>query len=212
MDEALKWLPDADGTVWRPLADAMRVGLPVPAGFIASASATEGDIRQAYEKLKLQERTHFVAVRGLSHAVLNVIYPDAVVHTLHRLQTESPTAPILVQRMIYASWCGRAAWQRKNLQVKANEGMTLLDPDTYILNTNGKCIRRSMEPKQRKMIRHVDGTAKTVEREGERSPIPEPLLAKIAELASRVGGNIGWAVDDLECVWLLSCGSIGPSM
>ncbi len=82
--------------------------------------------------------------------------------------------------------------------------MMLLDPDTYLVNSStGKCVRRTMETKQRKMIRHVDGSAKVVERKGERTPVPAEHLAKIADLAVRVGKDIGWAVDDLDNVWLL---------
>src|SRR5215813_366640 len=144
MDQPLKWLPDAGG-------------LPVPAGFIVFRSTPEPDIRAAYEQLKIREKTHFLAVRGPSHAVLNVIGPDALIHTLRRFWTESPGAPILIQRMIPAIWCGKAQWHRNNLRIKANEGMMLLDPDTYLVNTTtGKCTRRVLEPKQRKMIRHVD--------------------------------------------------------
>jgi hypothetical protein len=61
-----------------------------------------------------------------------------------------------------------------------------------------------LEPKQRKMIRHVDGSTKVVEREGERTPIPAELLAKVAELAVRPNADIGWAIDDLDKVWLVS--------
>ena len=83
----------------------------------------------------------------------------------------------------------------------------LLDPDTYLVNSaTGKCIRRTIEPKQRKMIRHVDGSSKVVEREGERAPMPPEHLATIAELASRVGSDIGWAIDDLDKIWLISVG------
>jgi len=144
-------------------------------------------------------------VRGVSHAVLNVIGPDALVHTVRRLWAESPDAPVLIQRMIHAVWCGKAHWYRKNLRIQTNEGMLLLDPDTYVVNsTTGKCIRHSLEPKQRKMIRHVDGTARVVERQGERMPMPGEHLAKVAELAVRATRDVGWAIDDLEKIWLIS--------
>jgi hypothetical protein len=82
--------------------------------------------------------------------------------------------------------------------------MLLLDPDTYLVSSaTGKCIRRSIEPKQRKMIRHVDGTAKVVERQGERTPMPGEHLARIAELATLADSDIGWAIDDLEKIWLI---------
>ena len=205
MDQRLKWLPDGDKTPWKTLGEAKRGGLPVPAAFIVFQSTPENDIRSAYEDLKRQEKTHFVAVRGGTHAVLNVVYPDALIHTVRRFWAESPDAPVLIQRMIPATSCGKAEWHRKSLKISANEGMMLLDPDTYILNTaTTKCTRRTLEPKQRKMIRHVDGTGKVVDREGPRTPMPEQHLAKIMELAIRAGSDIGWAVDDQERVWLLS--------
>ena len=161
-------------------------------------SNPEANVRAAYEQLKIRERTHFVAVRGPTHAVLNVIGPDALVHTLRRLWSESPDAPVLVQRMIHSMWCGKAQWHGKNLTITANEGMMLLDPDTY---SNGSTV---LAARQRKMIRHVDGTAKIVERAGPREPIPAKLLGQITELATQVGSEIGWAIDDLEKVWLLA--------
>jgi len=207
MDQSLRWLPDARGTPWQALGISIVNGLPVPTGYIVLQSAPEEQIRAAYEELKSREKTHFVAIRGASHAVLNVFGPDALIHSLRRLLTESPDSPVLIQRLIPAIWCGKAHWHRKNLRIKANEGMMLLDPDTYLVNSaTGKCIRRTIEPKQRKMIRHVDGSSKVVEREGERAPMPPEHLATIAELASRVGSDIGWAIDDLDKIWLISVG------
>ena len=81
MDQPLKWLPNAGG-------------LPLPAGFIVFRSTPEPDIRAAYEQLKIREKTHFVAVRGPTHAVLNVIGPDALIHTLRRLWSESHSRPV----------------------------------------------------------------------------------------------------------------------
>jgi hypothetical protein len=165
----------------------------------------EEQIRAAYEELRIREKTHFLAVRGTTHAVLNIIGPDALVHSLRRLWAESPDMPILVQSMIHATWCGKAAWHRQNLRIKVNEGMLILDPDTYVLNgATGKCTRRSLEPKQRKMIRHVDGSAKVVEREEERTPMSDELLSKIAGLARQADTDIGWAIDDSDREWLLS--------
>ena len=165
----------------------------------------EEQLRAAYEDLKVREKTHFVAVRGASHAVLNVIGPDALVHAVRRFWAESPDSPVMIQRMVHAVWCGKAHWQRKHLRIQANEGMLLLDPDVYIVNSaTGKCIRRNLEVRQRKMIRHVDGTARIVEREGERTPMPNEHLAEIAELAVRADTDIGWAIDDLDKVWLVS--------
>jgi hypothetical protein len=206
MDESqsLRWLPDANGTAWERLALALKDGLPVPAGYIVLRCAAEGAIRDAYEDLKVREKTHFLAVRGESHAVLNVIGPDTLIHTLRRLWAESPASAVLIQRMVPSTWCGKTHLQLKNLQIKANEGMMILDPDTYVVHaTSGKSIRRILEPKQRKMIRHVDGSAKVVQREGERTPMPAEDLVRIAELAARIGGDIGWAIDDLGKLWLL---------
>jgi hypothetical protein len=215
MDPPLKWLPDASQTVWTPLENAMRNGFPVPAGFIVFPPAgiivfpttAENQIRAAYEQLKLRERTHFLAVRGASHPVLNIIGPDQLVHTARRLWTESPNSPLLIQRMIHALWCGKAQWHRRSLRINANEGMMLLDPDMYLLNSaTGKCIRRTLQSKQRRMIRHVDGTAKIVQREGERTAMPEDYLKSIAELAVRAAKDIEWAIDDNDRLWLISVG------
>jgi hypothetical protein len=54
------------------------------------------------------------------------------------------------------------------------------------------------------MIRHVDGTAKVIEREGHREPMPAALLAKVTELATRVRADIGWAIDDADQIWLIT--------
>jgi hypothetical protein len=185
MDQPPKWLANTDG-------------LPVPSGFIVFPATSEADIRAAYEQLKIREKVHFVAVRGPTHAVLNVIGPDALIHTLRRFWAESPGAQVLIQRMIHSMWCGKAQWHGEELTITANEGMLLLDPDTYVHGT------ATLVPKQRKMIRHVDGTAKVIELEGHREPMPAALLTKINELAMKVGTDIGWAVDDLDQVWLLA--------
>jgi hypothetical protein len=208
MNEPLKWLPDANETPWKNLGEAMRAGFPVPSGYIVFPSSGEEEIRAAYEQLKIREKTHFIAVRGPSHAVLNLIGPDLLIHTLRRFWTESPDSPILVQRMVHATWSGKAQRHRTNLRIKANEGMMVLDPDTYLVNSStGKCTRQTLEPKQRKMIRHVDGSARVVERVGERTPMPAEHLSRIAELATRVESDIGWAVDDADRVWLISVGT-----
>src|SRR5438132_14128498 len=125
MSDSLRWLPDATGTPWAALSDAMRAGLAAPAGFIVLPSAGEQRSRAAHEELKIRERTHFLAVRGVTHPVLNVIGPDTLMHTLRRLWTESPDSPVLIQRMVPAVWCGKAQWHRKNLRIKANEGMMI---------------------------------------------------------------------------------------
>ncbi len=204
MNQSLKWLADLQDTAWSRIASAMREGLPVPNGFLALPRAPEVEIRAAYEELKIREKVHFVAVRGATHAVLNLLGPDQLIYAVRRFWSESPEAPILVQRMIHAMWCGKAEWHRKNLRVKANEGMLILDPDTYLLNgITGKCIRKSLESRQRKTIRHVDGAAKTVEREGERLPMSADHLKSIMDLAHRANADIGWAIDDLDKTWLL---------
>jgi hypothetical protein len=204
MDERLMWLPDAESTVWAALGNALRTELPVPAGFIVFRKIAEEQIRAAYEHLKTRERTHFVAVRGATHPILNVIGTDRLIHTLRRLWMESPDAPLLVQRMIHSTWCGKAEANPQNIQMSANEGMMILDPDTYVVNSDGNCIHLTLQPRQRKMIRHVDGSAKVVLREGERTPIPADRLKQIAELAIRAATEIGWAIDDNEQVWLIS--------
>jgi hypothetical protein len=205
MVQPLEWLQDVYGTAWQNLADAMRRGLPVPAAFVVFRSTPEAEVRAAYEKLKVQEHTHFVAVRGPTHPVLNVVGPDQLVHTLRRLWTGSPDSPLLVQRMVHAMWCGRTQSDEEKLRITANEGMLLLDPDSYIVNkAAGECIERVLEPKQRKMIRHVDGTPKVVAREGERTSMPAKLLAGIASLAARTDSDIRWAIDDRDVIWLLA--------
>jgi hypothetical protein len=183
----------------------MLAGLSVPNGYLVMPAAPERDIRAAYEELKVREKTHFLAVRGPSHAVLNVIGPDTLIHTLRRFWAENASEPVLIQRMVHSMWCGKAQWHRRNLRIKANEGMMVLDPDTYLMNAEtGKCTRRTLEPKQRKMIRHVDGSSRVVAREGERSAMASEQLAAITELASKAGTDISWAIDDLEKVWLIS--------
>jgi hypothetical protein len=204
MTERIRWLPDAGGTPWELLGKALLEGLPVPAGYIVWRSTPEELVRAAYTELQLREFTHYLAVRGSSHAMLNVIGPDALVHATRRLWVESPDAPVLIQRMVHSMWCGKAQWHRKNLRIRANEGMMMLDPDTYLVAAaTGKCLRRTLEPKQRKMIRHVDGSARVVVREGARTAMPAEHLAKVAELAVRTGSDIGWSIDDLEKIWLI---------
>jgi hypothetical protein len=205
MDQLPKWLPDAGGTPWEKLGEAMRSGMPVPDGYIAGPCTPEHDVRAAYDRLITLRRTHFVAVRGSTHAVLNVIRPDPLVHTLRRLRAEVPDQHVLVQQMIAASWCGKAHRDQDDLLIRANEGMTMLDPDTYVVDTaTSRCTRSTIEPSQRKMIRHVDGSTRIVERDGGRTPMPAEYLQKISELALRAESDIGWAIDDSENAWLIS--------
>src|SRR3989475_10698659 len=135
MDQLPRWLPDGEGTVWAALGIARQAGSPVPAGFLVFPSTADEQIRRTYEELKVREKTHFVALRGISHAVLNVVGPDQVIHTLRRFWMESLESPVLVQRMVPAIWSGKAQWHRRNLRIKANEGMMSLDPDTYLVNS-----------------------------------------------------------------------------
>src|SRR5262249_21386565 len=162
-------------------------------GFVVSSTVPEDEVRAAYEDLKIRTRIHFVAVRGPSHSILNIIGPDQVIHTLRRFWAESPRAVVLIQRMIPAVWCGKA--QKDGAVVRANEGLAFLDPDTYVLE-NGVCVRRSIEPKQRKMLRYVDGTTRTIERDAERSLLTDDQLKKIADLAIKAEADISWALDD----------------
>src|SRR6185503_5763183 len=99
---SLMWLATATDTPWKGLAEAIGRGLPVPEGFVVSSSVPEDEIRTAYEDLKIRTRVHFVAVRGPSHSVLNVIGPDPLIHTLRRFWAESVRAVVLVQRMVPA--------------------------------------------------------------------------------------------------------------
>jgi hypothetical protein len=51
MDRPLNWLHDAMDTPWSRLAEALRLGLLVPNGFIAGMHEPERNIRTAYEEL-----------------------------------------------------------------------------------------------------------------------------------------------------------------
>jgi hypothetical protein len=107
--------------------------------------------------------------------------------------------------MIPAAWSGKAHRHRKNLRIKANEGMLVLDPDTYLVNSaTGNCTQKKLEEKQRKTIRHVDGSTRTVERGSERQEMPAAQLKSVAELAVRAQTDIGWAIDDAGRIWLIS--------
>jgi hypothetical protein len=110
MDRPLNWLQNVTDAPWSRLAEALRAGLPVPNGFTAARQDPEETVRAAYEQLKIRERTHFVAVRAPSHAVLETLGPDALIHTMRRLWAEAPDAVLLVQRMVNAAWCGKASW------------------------------------------------------------------------------------------------------
>jgi hypothetical protein len=195
------WLATATDAPWKSLADGMQKGLPIPEGFLVCRQMPEDEIRAAYEELKGRTRIHFVAVRGPSHAVLNVLGRDALVQTLHRFWAESPNAAILVQQMVAAVWCGKT--QQDGRVIKANEGLMVLDPDTYVIE-NGACVHKIVESKQRKVLRYVDGTLRTVERDGERPLLTDNELKKIAELAAKAEADITWALDDQDRAWVLS--------
>ena len=199
------WLATATDSPWRGLAEALNAGLPVPDGFVVCPHTSERETRDTYEELKTRTRVHFVAVRGPSHAALNLIGPDALIHTLRRFWSEAPGASILIQRMVPSAWCGKAQWHGQNLRIEANEGLMILDPDTYLFSTDeGKCVQKAIAPKQRKMIRYVDGTLRTVERDGERTPLTEDQLKSVADLAVRAKADITWAIDDQDRAWLIS--------
>jgi phosphoenolpyruvate synthase/pyruvate phosphate dikinase len=195
------WLATATDTPWKSLAEGLALGLPIPEGFVVSHQTPEYEIRSAYQELKVRTRIHFLAVRAPSHAVLNIIGPDALIHSLRRFWAESPDAAILVQRMIPAVWCGKTQQDAKI--ITANEGLMILDPDTYVIQ-NGTYVHKSIEQKQRKMLRYVDGTLRTVERDGERTLLSDDQLKKIADLAARSQTDITWALDDQDREWIIS--------
>jgi len=195
------WLATATDTPWRSLADGIQMGLPIPEGFVVCPRMLEPETRAAYEELKARTHVHFVAVRGPSDTVLNVIGPDALIHTLRRFWAESPHAAILIQQMIPAVWCGKTL--QGGRVITANEGLMVLDPDTYIIE-NGSCVQKSIEPKQRKMLRYVDGTLRTIGRDGERALMTDDHLKKVAELAMKAKGDITWALDDQDREWVIS--------
>src|SRR2546422_8961461 len=100
MDQPLDWLPGAEGTVWVALGIAKQAGLPVPAGFIVFASTREERIRSMYEVLKIRDQIHFVVLRGLSRAVLHVLEPYQLMHTLRLLWMEALYFPVLIIRLV----------------------------------------------------------------------------------------------------------------
>ena len=195
------WLATATDTPWKSLAEGIAMGLPIPEGFVVCRQMPEHEIRSVYEDLKARTRIHFLAVRGPSHAVLNVIGPDALMHSIRRFWAESPDAAILVQRMVPAAWCGKT--QQVGQIITANEGLIILDPDTYIVQ-NGTFAHKSIEPRQRKMLRYVDGTLRTVERDGDRILLTDDQLKKIAELSAKSQTDITWSLDDQDRAWVIS--------
>jgi hypothetical protein len=162
MTQPLTWLRDAQDTPWSGLAQAMRANLPAPDGFVISAATPEEEIRAAYEELKLREKTHYVAVRAQAFAVLNIVGPDFLLHTIRRYFAENPHASVLVQRIVPAAWCGKAYREAGAVVIKANEGYMVLDPDSYVISDGAGVTQKIVQPAQRNMIRHVDGTTKVI--------------------------------------------------
>src|SRR5678816_4298000 len=104
MSEQILWLQDVQNGHWAALGTALRAGLPVPAGFVVLPDSPEKAIRHAYEELKVHEYTHYLAVRSPSHALIDVIGADQLIHTLRRLWLELPGAEVLVQAMVNSTW------------------------------------------------------------------------------------------------------------
>jgi hypothetical protein len=203
MSEQILWLKDVQSGHWLALGAALRAGLPVPSGFLALHDTPEKAIRRAYEDLKLNEYTHYLAVRSPSHALIDVIGTDQIIHTLRRLWMELPGAEVLVQAMVNSTWCGTAAWEGKNLRIRAAEGLQCLDSDMYLFNTTTrKCTRRTLYQRPRKVFRAVDGTTRTMEIIGERRPLEPKYLEAIAVLAERAESDVTWVLDDRR-VWLI---------
>jgi hypothetical protein len=204
MADQIQWLRDVKVGPWAKLAAALDAGLPVPDGFVTTPHTPESCVRSAYDAMKLRAYTHYVAVRGPAHALLDVIGNDALIHSMRRLRTESPEAEILVQAMVHGIWCGKASWEGKHLRIRAAAGLMCLDPDVYLFNTaTGKCTRRTLYQRPRKVFRGVDGTTRTMEVIGERRPMETKFLSAVAELAKRVESDMTWVLDD-RGAWLLS--------
>lgn len=204
MAERIRWLSDVDDGHWSRLGAAARLSLPVPRGFVATSRTPEENIRTAYDELKVREHTHYVAIRTPAHAVIEIIGNDAVIHVLGRVWSEVSAGEVLVQSMVNASWCGKAVWEGKNLRIRASEGLQCLDPDMYLLNAStGRCTRRTLYQRPRKVFRGVDGTTRTMEVLAERHPMNSADLESVLALAGKAETSITWALDDRR-VWLLS--------
>ena len=208
MVEQMQWLQDVKDGRWARLAAALTAGLPVPTGFVVAPACPETDVRAAYEKLKILEHTHFVAVRGPAHAVIEVIGNDRVIHTLRAVSSESAEAEILVQTMVNSSWCGKAIWEGNDLRIQASAGLRCLDPDTYVVNTTTlQCAPIELHESPRKVFRAVDGSTRTMQIQRNRPYLEPSAMESIAILARRADSNITWALDDRK-VWLIS--AAGP--
>src|SRR4029450_8088772 len=129
---------------------------------------------------------------------------DAVIRILNRFWSNSRDADVLIQAMVNSSWCGNAAWESKNLRIRASEGLQCLDPDMYLMNpSTGRCTKRPLCQHPRKVFRGADGTTRTMEISGTRSPMDLKDLERIVELARNFVTNITWVLDDRK-VWLIS--------
>jgi hypothetical protein len=199
----IQWMPNIESSRWRRLAELANCEIPVPYGFEVKPRCPESMIRAAYGELKTREHTHFVAVRGPQHSVIEVIGSDRLVHTINAVWAQDPEAGILVQAMVNSTWCGKAWCEDKNFRIHASAGLLCLDPDIYLMGPAGDCLKQTMFPKPRKVFRGVDGTTKRMEIHGERVSLDTEYLAAIGELARRAGGEITWSVDD-RGLWLIS--------
>ena len=204
MTGQIQWLPDIRNGRWARLAAALQSGLPVPAGFVVTEDCREGAIRDAYNDLTARAHTHYVAVRGPTHAVIEILGNDRVVHALRAMWTESAAAQILVQSMINAEWCGKASCESPHVRIHASAGLLCLDPDVYVFDALSKeCTERILHERPRRAFRGVDGTTRTMQIQGERRPFEAKYLKQVAELAERAASRITWALDDRR-LWLLS--------
>lgn len=202
--EQIEWLRDINQGLWAGLAQAARAHLPVPNGFLVHPGSDEEKARAAYQELKIREFTHFVAMRSPVGAALDVIGPDALIHTVRAMQAELPNSAVLVEVMVNSSWCGHASWEGSNLIVRASEGLRCLDPDTYLFDTvTSECESQTLHPRPRKVFRAMDGRTRTMEINDERQPLDVQSLKAIAEVARNAGTAITWVLDD-RGVWLVS--------
>ena len=205
----IQWMPNVESLRWQRLGQLANCGLRVPSGFVVEPRCPESMIRAAYGELKIREYTHYVAVRGPQHSVIEVIGNDRLVHTINAVWGQTPDAEILVQAMINSTWCGKVCREEQNLRIQASAGLLCLDPDIYLLGPAGECIEQTLFRKPRKVFRGVDGTTKRMEVQDERVPLEPVYLAAIAEIAKQAEADISWSLDDRD-LWLISlrlCGS-----
>src|SRR5580765_655128 len=145
MLEQIRWLRETRNGSWARLGTAMDAGLPVPDGFVATSQSSERCIREGYDDLKIRTHTHYLAVRTSGKTLIDVIGPDALMHTLRAIWQENPEAEVLIQAMVNGTWCAKAPWEAKTLRISAAAGLIALDRDIYLFNTTGhKCTRRTL--------------------------------------------------------------------